>query len=224
MAGSPGAERLDGPEPAAATLAAVLRLRAGREPGRPAYTFLQDGEAEAGHLSYGELDGQARAIAAALGRVCARGDRALLLFPPGLEFVAAFFGCLYAGVVAVPAYPPRSPRMLPRLRAILEDARPAVALATARTLPRLRAWFDADPGTAPVPWLAVDGPEAAGPAEGWTDPGVEPGDLAFLQYTSGSTSTPKGVMVSHGNLLHNEEMIKQAFGQTEQSIIVGWLP
>ena len=208
---------------AATTLAEVLRLRADLEPGRRAYVFLQDGEAEAGLLTFGELDRQARAVAAALGRSCAPGDRALLLFQPGLEFVAAFFGCLYAGVAAVPAYPPRSPRMLPRLRGMLDDARPAVVLTTSQALPRLRAWFDADPGIAPSPWLAIDALEP-GQAERWTDPGVAPDDLAFLQYTSGSTSTPKGVMVSHGNLLHNQRLIQEACGHSEKSVFVTWLP
>jgi len=211
------------PVPASATLAEVLRLRADLEPGRRAYVFLQDGEAEAGELTYGELDRQARAVAAALGRSCVPGDRALLLFQPGLEFVAAFFGCLYAGVVAVPAYPPRSPRMLPRLRGMLDDARPAMVLTTSQALPRLRAWFDADPEIAPAPWIAVDGLQP-GLAERWRDPGVAPGDLAFLQYTSGSTSTPKGVMVSHGNLLHNQRLIQEACGHSAESVFVTWLP
>ena len=92
----------------AATLAEALRLRAALSPERRAYTFLADGEDEAEHLNYGQLDERARAIAAALRRTCGPGDRALLLFPPGLDFVAAFFGCLYAGVIAVPAFPPRS--------------------------------------------------------------------------------------------------------------------
>ena len=99
-------------------LTSRLRERAQREPERRAYTFLTDGEEEQGSLTYAGLDARARAIAAALQERCRPGDRALLLCPPGLEFAAAFFGCLYAGVVAVPAYPPRSARALPRLRSI----------------------------------------------------------------------------------------------------------
>ncbi len=208
---------------AAETLVQVLRLRAEREPGRRAYTFLQDGEVEAGHLSYQELDRQARAIAATLLATGAEGDRVLLLFPPGLEFIAAFFGCLYAGRVAVPAYPPRSARMLPRLRSIANDCQPAVALTSAQSLPRLRAWFEADPEIEPFPWLATDGIGAES-AEGWRDPGLRGDHLAFLQYTSGSTSAPKGVEVTHGNLLHNQRLIQEACGHGADSVFVTWLP
>jgi len=187
------------------------------------FTFLGDGEAEADRLTYGELDRRARAIAAALEATCAPGDRALLLFPPGLDFVAAFFGCLYAGVVAVPAYPPRSPRALPRLRGMLADSRPALTLTTDAALPRLRAWFAADPEIPPVPWLTTDGVPENQAAE-WRPADCDPDDLAFLQYTSGSTADPKGVMVSHTNLAHNQRLIQEACGHGPESIFVSWLP
>ncbi|HSF40408.1 MAG TPA: amino acid adenylation domain-containing protein, partial [Thermoanaerobaculia bacterium] len=205
------------------TLIEVLRLRAEREPGRRAYTFLQDGEVEAGHCTYRELDERARAIAATLRATGAEGDRVLLLFPAGLELIAAFFGCLYAGRVAVPAYPPRSARMLPRLRSIANDCRPAVALTTAQALPRLQAWFAADPEIEPFPWLATD-EIGAERAEAWRDPELGGEHLAFLQYTSGSTSTPKGVKVTHGNLLHNQRLIQEACGHGADSVFVTWLP
>src|SRR3954471_2135476 len=114
-------ERLSNPIAESATLVDLLRWRALHQFDRRAYTFLVDGETDEIGLTYGELDRQARAIAAMLQRVAAPGDRALLLYPPGPEYIAAFFGCLYAGVVAVPAYPPnpaRLDRTLPRLRAI----------------------------------------------------------------------------------------------------------
>jgi acyl-CoA synthetase (AMP-forming)/AMP-acid ligase II len=111
------------PSSSVASLAASLAWHAARAPDRTACVFLADGEAEQDRFTYASLDAQARAVAAALARGCRPGDRALLLDPPGLDFVAAFFGCLYAGVIAVPAYPPRSARMLPRLEAILADAR-----------------------------------------------------------------------------------------------------
>ena len=146
----------------------------------------------------------------------------LLLFPPGLGFIEAFFGCLYAGAIAVPAYPPRTARGLPRLRAILEDARPHVVLTTGELLDRARALLGGAAETASLAWLAVDGLESR--EKDWRPPRVDGDTLAFLQYTSGSTSTPKGVMVSHANLLHNEEMIRRAFAQSRKSVIVGWLP
>ncbi len=207
-------------------LSELLALRATLSPERPAYLFLADGEREAARLSWGELDRGARAVAAALLCRCAPGDRALLLYPPGLDFVVAFFGCLYAGVVAVPCYPPRPRRDGARLAAIARDASPRLALAPAA----LAAAADSLAGEAPelrsLAWLATDAlllaptdgamPEL--PAAG------APDTPAFLQYTSGSTALPKGVMVSHANLLHNERMIQEAFGQDEESVVVGWLP
>jgi amino acid adenylation domain-containing protein len=205
-----------------ATLTQALRLRASVTPERRAYTFLADGEEETGHLDYRELDERARAIAAALRRTCAVGDRALLLYPPGLDFVAAFFGCLYAGVIAVPAYPPRSPRMLPRLAAILEDSSPAVALSTSGAAARVAGWL-AKEGSRALSWLATDEIPAERAAE-WRDPELPDSAIAFLQYTSGSTSTPKGVMVSHGNLAHNQRVIAAACDHTADSVFVSWLP
>jgi len=211
-------------EPTPVTLVELLRLRALRQPDRTAYTFLSDGEREEATLTYGQLDARARAVGARLQEAGAEGGRVLLLFPPGLDYVSAFFGCLYAGAVAVPTYPPRPNRKLERLRGIVEDAGAAVALTTERLAadvePLLRG--EAGAGRA-VSWLAADevGDEAAG---GWRPPELTGDSLALLQYTSGSTSSPRGVMVSHGNLLHNESMLGGAFGQSERSLIVGWLP
>jgi acyl-CoA synthetase (AMP-forming)/AMP-acid ligase II/acyl carrier protein len=211
-------ERVD-----ADSLVAVLRARAAADPDRRLYTFLADGEREGERLTAAELDHKARAIGAVLQQAGLQGQRALLLYPPGLEFVAAFLGCLYGGVAAVPAYPPRSNRNLPRLLAIARDARPALALTTADLAAKLGGLAAAVPELAAVRLLSTDGIDLA-TAAGWRDPGSGRGTLAFLQYTSGSTAAPKGVMVSHGNLLHNEEMIRQAFGQSARSVIVGWLP
>ncbi|HSK75277.1 MAG TPA: AMP-binding protein, partial [Thermoanaerobaculia bacterium] len=210
------------PAPGFASLTEALGSRAARTPDRTAYVFLAEGEEEQGRLTYGALEEQARAIAAALARTCRPGERALLLYPPGLDFVAAFFGCLYAGVIAVPAYPPRSPRMMPRLLAILADARPAVALAPAAALQRVRGWLTRTPEAAALPWLATD--ELAPAPAGREPEGPEGDGVAFLQYTSGSTSTPKGVMVSHANLAHNQRVIEAACGHSEESVFVTWLP
>jgi acyl-CoA synthetase (AMP-forming)/AMP-acid ligase II len=202
------------------TLVAALRRRAAESPETAGYTFLADGEVEAARLTYAELDRHARGIAAALQEVGAAGERALLLFPSSLEFVAGFFGCLYAGAMAVPAYPPRSARGLPRLLAILQDARPRVILTTQEIAGQARKLLGGNLG--PIAWVTTDG--LAARAEEWREPAIDGDTLAFLQYTSGSTATPKGVMVSHGNLVHNEEMIRRAFAQSAESVIVGWLP
>jgi len=206
--------------PGIRTLADLLRERAEDRPDHRLYTFLADGEEEAGGLTYGELDRRARALAAWLQEAGCQGERALLLFPPGLDFVAAFFGCLYAGAAAVPVYPPRLNRVDERLEEIFRDAQPRVVLTTSALLSRLAG----RPGsTVQSLWTAVDQiPDAL--AETWREPDLGPGDLAFLQYTSGSTASPKGVMVTHGNLLANEERIQRAFRQSEESIVVGWLP
>jgi acyl-CoA synthetase (AMP-forming)/AMP-acid ligase II len=206
------------------SLVALGRARAASHGDLPLYTFLPDrGPEEGAVLTYAGLDLRARAIAAVLMRLGAGGQRALLLYPPGLDFIAAFFGCLYAGVVAVPAYPPRSARALPRLLEIARDARPAVALTTAELKTAIGGLAAQVPELGALRLVATDEVPPA-EAEGWSDPRVTGETLAFLQYTSGSTAAPKGVMVSHGNLLHNEEMIRQAYGQTADSVIVGWLP
>ncbi|HVR99107.1 MAG TPA: fatty acyl-AMP ligase, partial [Thermoanaerobaculia bacterium] len=212
------------------TLIDLLRHRAAEGGRAPAYTFLADGEVEAEQLTYAELDRQARALGAALAAMGERGlygERALLLYPPGLEFIAAFLGCLYGGVVAVPAYPPRSQRGLPRLLSIVQDAKPSVVLTTGALLRKAEALLGQVLGDSGVACIATDQlleEDAGALASAWTPPAIDGATLAFLQYTSGSTSTPKGVMVSHGNLLHNEEMIRQAFGQSAESVILGWLP
>ncbi|HYO12430.1 MAG TPA: AMP-binding protein, partial [Thermoanaerobaculia bacterium] len=203
----------------------VLRARALQHPERTAFVFLADGAREERRLTYAELDAEVRAVAARLAELGLRGRRALLLYPAGLDFVVAFLGCLYAGVVAVPSYPPSRRRLDLRLQAIARNARPDAVLTTAEIFPRYETIAAQIVELGQAVWLATDEPTSA--AEGWQPPvpGEIPDDaLAFLQYTSGSTATPKGVMVSHGNLIHNEEMIRRAFRQSERSVIVGWLP
>src|SRR5262245_42310091 len=130
------------------TLIEMLRARARESPEARAFTFLSESGEGDEEVSYAGLDERARAVAALLAARRdrgERGERVLLLYPPGLEYVAAFFGCLYAGAVAVPAYPPRLNRSLPRLRAILEDARPRLALTTAAILGRVEGWKETEP-------------------------------------------------------------------------------
>lgn len=208
------------------TLVELLRWRAAQQPNKRAYTFLLDGESQAAHLSYAELDERAQAIGALLQRCGATGERVLLLYPPGLDYVAAFFGCLYAGAVAVPAYPPspvRPERGLPRLQAIVSDARPSVALTTAPLLAMAGLLAAQAPELDAMRWHATD-TLAAGLAADWRPPAIGGATLAFLQYTSGSTATPKGVMLSHDNLLHNSSLIQQGFATTPESRGVFWLP
>jgi acyl-CoA synthetase (AMP-forming)/AMP-acid ligase II/acyl carrier protein len=192
-------------------------------PDRVAYRFLADGEIETSQVTYSQQDCRARAIAAVLTERRAAGERALLLYPRTSDFISAFLGCLYSGVIAVPLYPPRNDRSLPRLTAVAADAQAKLILTTSTSLPRIRAWVSRMPEGGRVEVIATD-QIAADQANQWARPDINPESLAFLQYTSGSTSTPKGVMVTHGNLLLNEEMISKAFSQSEASIIVSWLP
>jgi len=208
------------------TFVDLLQLRARETPHQQAYIFLLDGETDAVHLTYEELDRRARTIAARLQSLGVAGERALLLYPPGLDYIAAFFGCLYAGVIAVPAYPPQRKRTLSRLQAILEDSQPAVALTTAQIHASVQRLCSQDTGLDNLQkpqWLSTDllTPDSEA---GWYRPEISGQTLTFLQYTSGSTGRPKGVMVSHGNLLDNERMIAQAFGHTERTVVLGWLP
>jgi amino acid adenylation domain-containing protein len=200
-----------------------LRQRALRQPTERAYVFLSDGETEQASLSYAELDGAARAVAAHLQAAGAKGERVLLFYPPGLEFVAAFFGCLYAGAVAVPLYPPRLNRSLIRVQSIITDAEAKFALTTSRILSRADTLFEQSSELSALSWLSTDDLVADVDAE-WLPSETEPDALAYLQYTSGSTATPKGIMISHANLMHNSAYLDRGWRHTEQSRIVSWLP
>jgi 8-amino-7-oxononanoate synthase/acyl carrier protein len=207
----------------APTIVDLLRQRAAYRPHDRAFTFLVDGENEELNITYAELDRKARTVGAWLMDRGMVGKRVLLLYPSGLDFIAAFMGCLYGGAIAVPAYPPRKNRSVERIEAIAADADASVALTTRDVLDR----FDGLRATAPslenLVWK-VDSelePEWAGR---WERPDIDGDTLAFLQYTSGSTGTPKGVMLSHENLLHNSLRIMQAFEITRSQSGVFWLP
>jgi len=190
------------------SLLELAQRQAQATPERFAYTFLSD-DGSRTTLTFAQLDRQARAIGARLQQVMQPGDRALLIYPAGLDFITAFFGCVYAGVLAVPATYPKLRRPMPRLRAIAEDCKATVALTASKTLAMLD--LSSNGGQfQQLRWIATD-EVSEDAASCWRATEVGDDNLAFLQYTSGSTSEPKGVMVSHGNLLHNLEMIRQGF-------------
>jgi 8-amino-7-oxononanoate synthase len=207
----------------APTIVDLLRQRAGYRPHDRAFTFLVDGEQEELNITYAELDRKARGVGAWLAASGMQGKRVLLLYPSGLDFIAAFMGCLYGGAIAVPAYPPRKNRSVERIETIAADARASVALTTRDVLDR----FDSLRATAPsldsLLWK-VDSELEDHWSDQWERPDIDGDTLAFLQYTSGSTGTPKGVMLSHGNLLHNSLRIMQAFEITRSQSGVFWLP
>jgi acyl-CoA synthetase (AMP-forming)/AMP-acid ligase II len=204
-------------------LVELLKLRSAETGSLPSYTFLVNGDTETNQLSYQELNLNARAIASHLQSLGMSDRRALLLYPPGLEFISAFFGCLFAKVVAVPAYPPRPNQSAERLQAVIIDAEVALGLTSSSLLPTLERYWAANPQLPPIEWIATDRLDLQ-LASSWQMPEITSQTLAFLQYTSGSTGKPKGVMVSHGNLIDNLSQIYAAFGHHSQSQGVIWLP
>lgn len=205
------------------TLVELLHWRAVNQPDQRAYTYLVDGETEELHLTYAELDQLARSVCALLQKEGAAGERVLLLYPPGLAYIGGFLGCLYAGATAVPAYPPHRNRPDARLQAIVEDAQVALVLTTSSILANIESRFTHMPELATLRWFATDN-GALDLAEASPNPNINSETLAFLQYTSGSTAMPKGVMLTHGNLLHNLALIHDYFHHTANSVGVIWLP
>ncbi|MBC1235685.1 non-ribosomal peptide synthetase [Nostoc sp. 2RC] len=205
------------------TVVELLRFRSSTQPNRDAFTFLLDGEIEKATLTYEELDRRSRRVAAQLQALGLTGERALLLYPQGLDFLVAFFGCLYAGVVAVTAYPPRNERNTPRIKAISQDAQAAIALTTTEILPTVQSLMTQKTGLESLQWLTTDN-LTQGIEDTWQQPSINEDTLAFLQYTSGSTGTPKGVMISHGNLLHNAATTYQFMEHSPECKFVTWLP
>jgi acyl-CoA synthetase (AMP-forming)/AMP-acid ligase II/acyl carrier protein len=205
------------------SLVELLRWRALHQPDRLAYSFLLDGELKESHFTYGELDQRARTIATTLQQLDAHGKPVLLLFPPGLEFVAGFFGCVYAGAIAVPAYPPRFDRLLPQLQPIVDSAEAKLILTTAQFLTWKDAFIAQTPSLAALPWVITEQAGADSPAD-WQEPTSDYDTIALLQYTSGSTGVPKGSVITHGNVLENSALIRQCGGFDANSHGMTWLP
>ena len=174
-------------------------------------------------LTFADVDRRARAVAAYLQEAGAVGERALLLHAQDLDFIAALFGCLYAGVTAVPAFAPRLNRDDPRLNAIARDAGAAFVLSSDTVV--AASWDSTKllSDLAAARWIATDSvPD--GMASRWKEPEITGDSLAYLQYTSGATSDPKGVMVTHSNVLANLEYIRDALEFTPDSVMLTWLP
>ncbi|GAB3975670.1 fatty acyl-AMP ligase [Plantactinospora veratri] len=199
---------------------------ADQDPDREAVVLLRWDEREerSESLSYGELDRAARELAGRLRDRCRPGDRALLLYPTGIEFVKSILGCMYAGVVPVPApLPDGDKHHLMRATGIALDSDPRIVLTDSGSLVTVSDWMSQD-GLDRLLCTATDlaGPAAPGAWDGPTHIGS--GALALLRYTTGSMSDPKGVMISHENLAHNFEMLRDAFSLTPWDRSLGWLP
>ncbi|HMK78303.1 MAG TPA: fatty acyl-AMP ligase [Xanthobacteraceae bacterium] len=205
------------------SLVDVLRYRAAEHPGDKAYAFLSERGGEEAALTFAELERRAATLAGRLAAGAKRGDRALLVFPPGLEFIEAFFGCLVAGLVPVPMMVPRRVSARDSSTAIVADCTPRIALTT-RALADVRPDIIERFRQAGLAWEIVEPQRAPADVTAAAFPAPTAEDLAFLQYTSGSTSSPKGVMVTHGNLLANLEMIRTTLAYTRASTHVSWVP
>jgi acyl-CoA synthetase (AMP-forming)/AMP-acid ligase II len=206
------------------SLTDVLTHWASEQPNARAYVFLKDRGGEEASLTFGELKERATAFAARINQRAQPGECAILLFPPGLDFIVAFFGCLQAGVIAVPLMVPRRTSARDSSTAILADCAPRL-LVTNRSLAESRPDVAERLHETPFELLLIDAADQTNAPPLNTGPFVHRRkDIAFLQYTSGSTSSPKGVMVSHGNLLENLEMIRHALGMTRRSTGVCWIP
>ncbi|MEU6576870.1 fatty acyl-AMP ligase [Streptomyces sp. NPDC046805] len=220
----------------ARSLVDLLTEHAAHHPGRTAYRYLVTGDSdgEVRNLTYGRLAERSRAVAAWLQERGPAGSRAVLLYPPGLEFVCGYLGCLSAGVVAVPGVPPqgraRNHRALTRMQRLIADADAQVILGGREEIAALDAVAEHLPGLDGIARVATeDIPDEA--ASAWREPDLTADSIAFLQYTSGSTSAPRGVMVTHGNLLDNQRIITERLGHTPDAIaehdhemFVSWLP
>lgn len=212
----------------AETLVSALRNHAETIGETIALHDLVDGDVDGTVLTetYAGLDMRARKVAAVLQQNEMMGERALLLYPPGTDFITGFFGCLYAGTIAVPAYPPdpsRLERTLPRLRSIVKDSSAKVVLTTQMIASLAESMFPLAPELREVQWIATDTIEDSA-ADLWSPFNIVGADVAFLQYTSGSTGTPRGVKVTHGNLVHNSHAILRLREHSSDSVIVSWLP
>ncbi|MGY6026848.1 fatty acyl-AMP ligase [Streptomyces spinosirectus] len=218
------------------TLVDLLTAHASQQPDRTAYRYLVTGDCdgEVRDISYGQLARRSQAIAAWLQERGLAGSRAMLLYPPGLEFIPAFLGCLAAGVVAVPGVPPRgrsqNHRALIRMKRLIADADAKVILGGREVIGALGELAQHLPEMDGITCVTTeDIPDDA--AGSWREPGLTADSVAFLQYTSGSTSAPRGVMVTHGNLVDNVRVVTERMGHTPDTIAeyghemyVSWLP
>ncbi|WP_428262059.1 aminotransferase class I/II-fold pyridoxal phosphate-dependent enzyme [Haliangium sp.] len=210
----------------APTLIALLRARAHSQPDDLSFKFLIDGEGKEADLTYAGLDRRARVIAAYLQARLSPGDPVLLLYPPGLEYISAFFGCLYAGMVAVPTslpHPSMQHRALPRLISIITESGAQAALTQQAIYSIIDGIARGNEELHNIDFMSTD-TLTDGLADEWREVDVEPDALALVQYTSGSISAPKGVALTHRNILFNQAMITAAGHTHEDQCFVGWLP
>lgn len=210
------------------TLIDAIREQSVNNPEGLAYACISSDGTLQSTFTYSELISRAESVAVELLRFCDPGDRAMLLFHGGSEFIISFFGCLIAGVIPVPGYPVRVPasstqpaRNFARLVPIISNAQPKVALTTRAVVARQAELSAAEPIFSTLKWIAV---EEIPDQRLESRPHVTGTNLAFLQYTSGSTSSPKGVMVSHNNLISVLRDMDASWPHDHSSVMVTWAP
>ena len=212
----------------ASTFIELLRWRAENQYDKLAYQFLDNGETEGASYTYGELDKRARSVAAQLQKLISKGDRVILVFDNDLEYIAVFYACLYAGIISAPLHPPGRNKSMFRISSVTKDSDAKLILTTTKLRDELREQFSADPVLKELDWIATDEMTNEHSAD-WKDSGIVNKDIAFLQYTSGSTGSPKGVMVTHDNLLYNIYSTIYRYGLSEldpkrNDSLVTWAP
>ena len=201
----------------------ILSQRALEQPEQTAYIFLGDGETETARLTYQQLDQKAKAIASRLQELGLENERVLLAYPSGLDFIAAFCGCLYGRVIAVPVNLPKRSQKIVRFETVANDVTAKAVLTSSSLISKLESWLDQNTTLNRASCLFTDNINL-NKAEAWQKPNLEPDSLAFIQYTSGSTNIPKGVMVSHANLFHNQKAIAINTKNNPETVGVSWLP
>jgi amino acid adenylation domain-containing protein len=205
------------------TLVHHLRASASTDPARRIFQFIKD-DGVGVSFDYAQLDRDARRLAVWLGSLAAEGDRVILMHAPGAAYVQALLGCFYAGLVAVPAYPPHPNRSMERLRSLVTDAQARLALTTDATLKRLWPQIQGDEVFAGLSWVPTDLLPESVSIDDWREPDIRDDSLALLQYTSGSTAAPKGVMITHGHFRNNVQAMALALEATRDDRMVTWLP
>src|SRR5947209_3226772 len=213
-----------------AHLVELLRWRATHQGDQVGYTFLTDKDLDSAdgtpagtEVTYGEVDRKARAVGAWLQSLGVRGERILLLYPSGLDYIYGFFGCQYAGNTAVPVYPPQTPQSMQNLQNIARDAEAKLILTTSAFHAMLAPLLTAAAELQNLQWLYTDA-VAEGSEDVWAEPDLSSESLALLQYTSGTTGLPKGVMLTHGNIFHNCRLIAHAYEHTAATRVLTWIP